>query len=122
MILEQIEVLASITCSPIHQVNKMNYFLLFQGGQQDGFGILGFAPIVLILLIFYFLVLRPQKKQQQKLQQMIANLQINDEVVTNGGIICKIKEIRETSFIVVTAEKTFLELGKNAVIGKKEGV
>jgi preprotein translocase subunit YajC len=105
-----------------HQVNKMNYFLFFQGGQQDGFGLLGFAPIILILLIFYFLVLRPQKKQQQKLQEMIANLQINDEVVTSGGIICRIKEIRETSFVVVSGEKTFLEIGKSAVIGKKEGV
>lgn len=97
----------------------MEYLFFFQS-QPDGFGLLGFAPIVLILLIFYFLVLRPQKKQQQKLQEMIANLQINDEVVTSGGIICKIKEIRETSFIVVSADKTFFEIGKNAVIGKKE--
>ena len=94
--------------------------LLFQEAGQNGFGLLGFAPIVLILLIFYFLVLRPQKKQQQKLQEMISNLQINDEVVTSGGVICRIKEIRETSFIVATAQNTFLEIGKNAVIGKKE--
>jgi preprotein translocase subunit YajC len=98
----------------------MEHLLFFQSGQDSFGGLLGFAPIVLILLIFYFLVLRPQKKQQQKLQEMVANLQINDEVVTNGGIICKIKEIRENSFIVVS-DKSFIEIGKSAVIGKKEG-
>ena len=46
-------------------------------------------------------------------------LKINDEIVTNGGVIGKIKEVRETSFIILSAEKTFLEVGKQAVVGKK---
>lgn len=75
--------------------------------------------IVIIFGIFYFMVIRPQQKQQQKLQEMITTLKINDEVVTNGGIIGKIKEIKETSFIIQSAEKSFLEVGKQAVIGKK---
>lgn len=75
--------------------------------------------IVIIFGIFYFLVIRPQQKQQQKLQEMITTLKINDEVVTNGGIIGKIKEVKETSFIIQSAEKSFLEIGKQAVIGKK---
>jgi preprotein translocase subunit YajC len=75
--------------------------------------------IVIMIGIFYFLVIRPQQKQQQQLKDMIGSLKINDEVVTNGGIIGRIKEIRETSFIIQSAEKTFLEIGKNAVIGVK---
>ena len=43
----------------------------------------------------------------------------NDEVVTNGGIIGRIKEVRETSFIIQSADKSFLEIGKSAVVGKK---
>ena len=97
----------------------MSIFLLFF---QDG-GILGslgmFLPIILMVGIFYFLVIMPQKKQQQQLKDMIAQLKINDEVVTNGGIIGRIKEIRETSFIIQSAEKTFLEIGKSAVVGVK---
>ena len=97
----------------------MSIFLLFF---QDG-GILGslgmFLPIILMVGIFYFLVIMPQKKQQQQLKDMIAQLKINDEVVTNGGIIGRIKEIRETSFIIQSAEKTFLEVGKSAVVGVK---
>jgi preprotein translocase subunit YajC len=76
-------------------------------------------PFVFIFGIFYFLVILPQKKQRQQLQDMITQLKINDEVVTNGGVIGKIKEVRETSFIILSAEKTFLEVGKQAVVGKK---
>jgi preprotein translocase subunit YajC len=76
-------------------------------------------PFVFIFGIFYFLVILPQKRQKQQLQEMIASLKINDEVVTNGGIIGRIKEIKDTSFIIHSAEKSFLEIGKSAVVGKR---
>ena len=98
----------------------MNVFLLFfqdaGGGSSLLFTILPFAAI---FGIFYFLVILPQKRQQQSLKDLLTELKINDEVVTNGGIIGKIKEVRETSFIIQSAEKTFLEIGKSAVIGRK---
>jgi len=92
--------------------------LLFQeaGGSSLIWSLL---PFVFIFAIFYFLVILPQKKQKQKLADMIAQLKINDEVVTNGGIIGKIKEVRETSFIVLSADKSLIEIGKAAVVGKK---
>ena len=96
----------------------MSIFLLFF--QDGGGGILSILPMIVIMFgIIYFLVLRPQQKQQQQLKEMVAGLKINDEVVTNGGIIGRIKEIRETSFIIQSAEKTFLEIGKSAVVGVK---
>lgn len=78
-----------------------------------------FFPLILMVGIFYFLVIRPQKRQQTELQEMIAQLKAGDDIVTNGGIIGKIKEVRETSFIIQSAEKSFIEIGKSAVIGKK---
>ena len=62
---------------------------------------------------------QPQKKQKQQLQEMIGSLKMNDEIVTNGGVIGKIKEVRETSFVILSAEKSLLEIGKSAVVGKK---
>ena len=98
----------------------INLLLLFQGDPAAG----GFPWSMIIMMlaifgIFYFLVILPQKRQKQKLQEMIAELKINDEVVTNGGIIGKIKEVKETSFIIQSAEKSFLEVGKSAVVGRK---
>jgi len=93
-------------------------FLLFQDG--GGSSILTLLPMFLIIFgIFYFLVIMPQKKQQNEIKAMITELKAGDEVVTNGGIIGKIKEVRDTSFIIQSAEKSFLEIAKTAVVGRK---
>lgn len=97
----------------------MNNILLFLQGAGGTSLIWSLLPFVLIFGIFYFLVIMPQKRQKQQLQEMIAQLKINDEVVTNGGLIGTIKEVRETSFIIQSAEKSFLEVGKQSVVGKK---
>lgn len=93
--------------------------LFFQDAGGGGSLIWTLLPFVFIFGIFYFLVILPQKRQRQQLQDMISQLKINDEVVTNGGVIGKIKEIKDTSFIIQSAEKSFLEIGKQAVVGKK---
>src|SRR3954462_5256392 len=95
--------------------------LFFQDASGGGSGSLIWTllPFVFIFGIFYFLVILPQKKQRQQLQDMVTQLKINDEVVTNGGVIGKIKEVKDTSFIIQSAEKSFLEIGKSAVVGKK---
>ncbi len=95
------------------------HLLLFQDGGGGGSIIWTLLPFVFIFGIFYFLVILPQKRQKQQLQEMIAGLKINDDVVTNGGVIGRIKEIKDTSFIIHSAEKSFLEIGKSAVVGKK---
>lgn len=97
----------------------MIMFLLFFQDAGGGSLLWTLLPFVFIFGIFYFLVILPQKKQRQQLQDLIAQLKINDEVVTNGGVIGKIKEIKETSFIIQSAEKSFIEIGKSAVVGKK---
>lgn len=97
----------------------MNIFLLFFQ-DSSSWGIIGtLLPFVAIFGIFYFLVIMPQRRQQQELKSLIAGLKAGDDVVTNGGIIGKIKEVKETSFIIQSAEKSFLEVGKNAVVGKR---
>ncbi len=98
----------------------MNIYLLFFQDAAGGGGLIWtLLPFVFIFGIFYFLVILPQKRQKQQLADMIAELKINDEVVTNGGIIGRIKEVRDTSFIIQSAEKSLLEIGKSAVVGKK---
>ncbi len=95
------------------------HLLLFQDTTGGGSLIWTLLPFVFIFGIFYFLVIMPQKKQKQQLQEMIASLKINDEIVTNGGVIGRIKEVKDTSFIIQSAEKSFLEIGKSAVVGKR---
>src|SRR5688572_10273233 len=98
----------------------MNIYLFLFQDAAGGAGIIWtLLPFAFIFGIFYFLVILPQKKQKQQLQEMIASLKINDEVVTNGGVIGRIKVAKDTSLIIQSAEKSFLEVGKSAVVGKK---
>ena len=95
----------------------MNIFILFF---QAGSGIFGMLlPLALIAGIFYFLVIMPQRLQQKELQELIASLKSVDEVVTSGGIIGKVLEVRETSFVIRSADKSNMEIGKSAVVGKR---
>ena len=97
----------------------MSIILLFFQDAGGGSLIWTLLPFVFIFGIFYFLVILPQKRQRQQLQDMITQLKMNDEIVTNGGVIGKIKEVRDTSFIILSADKSLIEIGKSAVVGRK---
>ena len=91
----------------------MNIFL-FQGG-VGGFGFL--LPMILVFGVFYLLLIRPQQRKQRELQATIAQLKAGDKVVTTGGIVGKITEVRDTSFLIRSADKTILEIARTAVAG-----
>ena len=90
------------------------HLLLFQGG-AGGFGFL--LPMILIFGVFYLLLIRPQQKKQKQLQETISQLKAGDKVVTTGGIVGVITTVRETSFLIKSAEKTILEIARTAVAG-----
>jgi preprotein translocase subunit YajC len=48
-----------------------------------------------IFAIFYFLLVRPQQQQRKKHEQTISQLKRGDEVVTAGGIIGEVVNIRQ---------------------------
>jgi len=76
------------------------------GGAAGGFmqSIILFGPLI---LIFYFLILRPQNQRMKKHKEMVANLQRNDEVITNGGIVGKIKKVGEEELTIVSGTSEF---------------
>lgn len=91
-------------------------FILFQGTG----GLIQLLPLVLIVAVFYFLLIRPQQKRQRQLQETIASLKIGDRVVTTGGVIGKITKVRDTSFLILSADKSILEIARTAVAGVDE--
>jgi preprotein translocase subunit YajC len=93
------------------------FLILFQG---TGSGLIQFLPIVLIMVVFYFLLIRPQQRRQKQLQETISNLKIGDRVVTTGGVIGVITTVRDTSFLIRSADKSILEIARSAVAGVDE--
>jgi preprotein translocase subunit YajC len=95
----------------------MQTFLIFQSGAG---GLIQLLPILLIVLVFYFLIIRPQQRRQRQLQDTIANLKIGDRIVTTGGVIGVITTIRDTSFLIRSADKSILEIARTAIAGIDE--
>ncbi len=56
--------------------------------------LLAIAYPAIIALLFYLAFLRPVQQQQKRQREQLANLQIGDEVLTQGGLIAVIREIR----------------------------
>ena len=73
--------------------------------------------MILIFGVFYLLLIRPQQKKQKQLQETISQLKAGDKVVTTGGIVGVITAVRDTSFLIKSAEKTILEIARTAVAG-----
>ena len=78
------------------------FSVLAQQQASVGSLLLTFLPLVAIFAFFYLLILRPQKKQEKKDQQMRDNLEVGDEVVTNGGIVGIVFSIKEDTVVIET--------------------
>jgi preprotein translocase subunit YajC len=91
--------------------------MLFQGGLGALGGLL---PMLLIIAVFYMLLIRPQQKRQRQLQETISQLKAGDKIVTTGGVIGTITTVRDTSFLIRSADKSILEIARSAVAGIDE--
>jgi preprotein translocase subunit YajC len=83
-------------------------------------GLVQLLPILLIIGVFYILLIRPQQKRQRELQETISQLKAGDRIVTNGGIIGTITNVRDTSFLIRSADKSILEISRSAIAGVEE--
>ena len=95
--------------------------LLGQSGDGSGglFDLL--LPLVLIGLVFYFFIYRPQQKREEEHEEMVANLEQGDKIVTVGGIHGTVQRIDDTNILAqVDSKGTKLRIDKDA-IARKEG-
>jgi preprotein translocase subunit YajC len=78
------------------------------------------SPLVmmgLIFAVFYFLIIRPQQKRQQALRDMVSTLKPGDKVITSGGLYATIKQVKDKSLLVMSADKSLLEISRSSVSG-----
>lgn len=71
--------------------------------------------LVIFFAIIYFLMIRPQQIQQKKRREMLANLKVNDHIITVGGIHGRITRLKEDRITVRIADKVEVEMEKTAV-------
>ncbi|MDA3812960.1 MAG: preprotein translocase subunit YajC [Candidatus Cloacimonetes bacterium] len=103
------------------------FSIILQAGTQAAGGaakpnpIAQFLPFILMFVILYFLIIRPQRKRQKAQQILIDNLKINDEVITNAGMIGKIVNIKkDKNTILIRVDDTTgtkIEFQRSAIAG-----
>lgn len=64
--------------------------------------------VVAIGAVFYFLIIRPQGQARKKHQQMLAALKKGDEITTAGGIIGKVKDIKDDRISIESGSATLV--------------
>jgi preprotein translocase subunit YajC len=98
----------------------VNTLLLIQAAPTGSTSILG-LPLILIQLlgfgaVFYFLILRPQNKAKRVHQELLGALKKGDEVMTAGGIIGRVKDMKEVEFGSGKETRVTVESGTGTVI------
>jgi preprotein translocase subunit YajC len=61
-----------------------------------------------IALVFFFLILRPQQQARKKHEELLKNLKKGDEIVTVGGIVGKVKDIKEDRVTIESGGSTLV--------------
>ena len=71
-------------------------------------------PIGLVVL-FYFFLIRPQSKRQKEHKKLISDLQKGEEILTSGGILGKVTNIKDDFITLEIAKDVSLKIQKSAV-------
>ncbi len=76
--------------------------------------------LVVLGALFYFMLIYPQKKRTKNFSQMMNNLKKGDTVITVGGIVGKVTDIKDKTLKVKTAGND-LEITKRSVASIVKG-
>jgi preprotein translocase subunit YajC len=71
--------------------------------------------MAVIFAIIYFLMILPQKKKQKESQNMINNLKKGDRIVTVGGLLGTVGNVKDNTVMVKIADNTVVEFRKTAI-------
>lgn len=63
-----------------------------------------FLPLILMMGVFYFLLYRGQRKERRKQQEMLNALKRNDRVLTIGGILATVVDVRDNEVVLKVDE------------------
>ncbi len=96
--------------------------LLVQGqGTTGGLSIL-VLQMAAIALVFWFLILRPSGQARKRHAELLSKLKKGDEVMTSGGIIGRVKEIKELEGDGIKEVRVTVESGTATVVVERSRI
>ena len=98
---------------------------LFEGTTTTAEGMLGgdlwgtvtsFGILILMFVVFYFVLIRPQRKKDKELKEQLGTLAVGDRVVTIGGLVGFVANIKDDQITISTsAANTLVTYTKAAI-------
>src|SRR4051812_20783845 len=71
--------------------------------------------LVAMVAVLWFVLIRPQRRRQVAHQAVLAGLEQNDEVVTAGGLLGKVRSIADDHVALEVAPGTEVRVAKEAI-------
>jgi preprotein translocase subunit YajC len=71
--------------------------------------------LLILVAAFYFLIVRPQRRQQQFRRQVIAAVQVGDEIITSGGVFATVVGLDDDTLDVEIAPGVVVKIARGAV-------
>jgi len=94
--------------------------MAFAEAAAGGDGIMSLIPLVLIMVIFWVLLIRPQQKRMKAHADMIQAVKKGDRVVTGGGILGRITNIKDGIASVEIAEGVTIQVKQDTITDLQE--
>jgi preprotein translocase subunit YajC len=94
-----------------------NVFVL---AAADTGGLAGLAsmalPLILMFGLMWLLMIRPQKKKEKALRELVNSMVVGDHILTIGGVIGRIVNIRDDEVTISTSvANTLITFKKSAI-------
>ncbi|MCQ2472769.1 MAG: preprotein translocase subunit YajC [Saccharofermentans sp.] len=85
------------------------------GGETMG-SLASFGILILMFVVFYFILIRPQRKKEKELKEQMGKLAVGDRVVTIGGLVGFVANIKDDQVTISTsAANTLVTFTKSAI-------
>ncbi|MBP5655722.1 MAG: preprotein translocase subunit YajC [Clostridiales bacterium] len=81
--------------------------------------------LVVMFVVFYFLLIRPQRKRDKEMKEQMAKLMVGDKVVTIGGLVGLVANIKDDEVTISTsAANTLVTFTKSSIqsVVKREDI
>lgn len=77
-------------------------------------GLIIFIPL---LLIMYFLMIRPQQRRLREQQELLASIEVGDDVVTSAGIYGRVADLDGETLFLQVSDTVELKVTKESIAG-----
>jgi preprotein translocase subunit YajC len=95
--------------------------MMLQTGSGSGLSVL-VLQMAAIGLVFYFLILRPSGQARKRHAELLTTLKKGDEVMTSGGIIGRVREIKEIEADGLKEVRVTVESGTASVVVERSRI